>query len=207
MPGGATGPLCVIRHARTAHAAWHLLNGRPETGVDLDEIGRVQCETARGVLPVDRVTMCVTSGFTRARTTARLLFAGRDVPMHVDRRLNELDYGTFEGRPYMEYGHWLTRHGIDAIPPSGRESQRQGLTRMAAALRDVLTLPGRPMVIAHGLLVSVLRHLRDGGNVTDLVFSEAVDLAPEWITDADVAGLQTQLARTAALLTQQRNSP
>lgn len=138
------------------------------------------------------------SGFARAQHTARLLLAGRPVPIVVDDRLNELDYGRFEGGPFWDYGDWLTRHGIDARPPGAAESQRQGLRRMVAGLVAAAARPGRALVVAHGLLASVLSHVRAGGSPADLVFPEAGYLAAVPFTAADVADLGRRLAAERA---------
>jgi probable phosphoglycerate mutase len=111
----------------------------------------------------------------------------------ADARLNELDHGVFEGGPFWDYGTWLSGHGIHARPPGAAESQLEGLTRMAAVLRDVLARPDRALVIGHGLLVSVLAQVRAGGSATARVFPEAGYLAPLAFTDADLAALHQDL--------------
>ena len=187
----------LVRHARTAASAEHRLNGRPEAGVELDAVGLEQCGAARGHLAVGLADVCVVSAFPRARQTARLLMAGRDVPVLVDARLNELDYGVFEGGPFWDYGTWLTGHGIHARPPGAAESQREGLLRMTAALCDALARPGRPLVIGHGLLVSVLALVGAGGSATAQVFPEAGYVVPLAFTDTDLAALRRDLATSA----------
>lgn len=196
--GGRRERACLVRHARTAHSVEHRLNGRVDLDLGLDAVGRGQCRAARSVLPVAETTVCVVSGFARAQHTARLLLTGRPVPIVVDDRLNELDYGRFEGGPFWDYGNWLTRHGIDARPPGGTESQRQGLRRMLAGLRAAAARPGRPLVVAHGLLASVVAHTRAGGSPADLVFPEAGYLAAVPLTAADVAEVDRRLAAQRA---------
>jgi probable phosphoglycerate mutase len=184
----------LVRHARTAESLAHRLNGQPEVRIGLDAVGRGQCVRFRREPAVAAATVCVVSSFPRARETARRLLAARAVPVVIDAGLNELDYGTFEGGPFWDYGDWLTRRGPHARPPGSSESQREGLTRMTAALRRVLALPGRPLAIGHGLLVSVLAHTRVGGSAVDLMFPEASYLTPLAFTGTDLTALEQDLA-------------
>jgi probable phosphoglycerate mutase len=107
---------------------------------------------------------------------------------------HELDYGVFEGGPFWDYGAWLRRHGVYARPAGSVESQHAGLSRMAAALRQVLELPGQPLVIGHGLLLSVITHVISGGSPTDQVFPEAGYLLPVEVTAQVLTALACGLA-------------
>jgi probable phosphoglycerate mutase len=208
MTAAPTGPrVWLVRHARTVASAAHRLNGRPQTPIELDDVGRAQCQAARRLPQVVAADVCVASSFPRARATAECLMAGRTIPVLVDARLNELDYGVFEGGPFWDYGSWLTCHGVHARPPEATQSQWEGLTRMASALRDVLELPGRPLVIGHGLLASVLTHVITGGSPTDLVFPEAGYLTPVAVTAATVTALEDGLANARPAMTPEQPHP
>jgi probable phosphoglycerate mutase len=74
----------------------------------------------------------------------------------VDPQLNELDYGIFEGAPFLSYGEWLDRHGADEPPEGAAETQREGILRMLKALSVVHGHPGDRVIVGHGLLTSVL---------------------------------------------------
>jgi hypothetical protein len=68
---------------------------------------------------------------------------------------------------------------------------------MAAALRQVLELPGQPLVIGHGLLLSVITHVISGGSPTDQVFPEAGYLLPVAVTTQVLTALECGLAVAA----------
>lgn len=182
-PAGVTH---VLRHGRTTYSAAHLVTGRPDLPIRLDEVGVEQCHRARRALPLSAVRACVVSEFPRTAETARILLPAGRVSIAADARLNEIDYGTFEGQPFLRYARWLSREGIDARPPQGCESQRQALLRMCAGLLGVLQLPGPRLVVAHGLLLSVLRHVHAGGQATDGLFAEAGYLDPLTLTDSEL---------------------
>jgi 2,3-bisphosphoglycerate-dependent phosphoglycerate mutase len=93
------------------------------------------------------------SDLARAAETARIAFAGASVPVLLDWRLRECDYGSQNGMPAAEL-HAGRRAHLDARYPGG-ESWRQGVARVGwfldgFALARELTLPlcawlaGRP---------------------------------------------------------------
>lgn len=129
--------LVVVRHGRTAHNAAGRLLGRLDP--PLDETGERQAAAlAAAVGPVDRV---VTSPLQRTRQTA----AAFGVPVEVDDRWIELDYGELDGVPLGEVpaGTWERwRADVDFAPPGG-ESLRQLGDRVRGAL-DALVAQDRP---------------------------------------------------------------
>jgi 2,3-bisphosphoglycerate-dependent phosphoglycerate mutase len=183
----------LVRHARTHYSVEYRVNGRRDVAVPLDQEGQSQCVSARAVLPVAGIATCVVSQFGRTAQTAELLLAGRVVTMVVDGRLDEIDYGEFEGGPFLEYGRWLRRSGPWQQPSGARESQREAIVRMIDGLRDVLTHPGPRLVIAHGLLVSVVNSTRTGKRLTGEFFPEAPYLAPVAFADDDLLSLSDRL--------------
>jgi probable phosphoglycerate mutase len=103
----------------------------------------------------------------------------------VDGRLNELDYGKFEGGPFLAYGSWLDRHGGTQRPPDARESQREGIRRMLSGVQAALEHPGPRVLVCHGLLVSVLLWHRDRSpdEAMPLSFPEAPYVDPLAVDD------------------------
>ena len=103
----------------------------------------------------------------------------------MDARLNELDYGEFEGGPFLEYGSWLDRHGGSQRPPGARESQREGILRMFTAVHAALEHPGPRVLVCHGLLVSVLlwHRNRSPDEAMPLFFPEAPYVEPLAVDD------------------------
>jgi broad specificity phosphatase PhoE len=124
--------LILARHGRTAANAAGLLQGRLDH--PLDEHGRWQAGRIAAALPeVDRV---VSSPLLRARQTAEAL----GLPIEVDERWIELDYGTLDGCPLAEvdadvWERW--RWDLDFVPAGG-ESQRELGGRVQKACEELL---------------------------------------------------------------------
>ncbi len=179
----------LVRHARTAYSANYRVNGRPEVGVPIDHVGYEQCRTAKARHRLEAIASCVVSDFPRTEQTADLLLASTIVPRHVERRLGEIDYGAFEGRAFLDYGRWLDEHGPWRRPPGSTESQREAILRMLAGLIDVLRWPGPRLVVAHGLLVSVIRQR----SIEGVYFPEAPYVTPTRLSDTELQGLAARL--------------
>lgn len=192
----------LLRHGQTSVSATYRVNGDPHLAVSLDTAGREQCRRTRAAIPVAEIRSCVSSEFPRAVETAKLILQDAGVQITADRRLNELDYGIFEGRLFGEYAAWLRQHGPYGRPPGGTESQRQAISRMLDGLRSAVALPGPRIVVTHGLALSVIswrqRHALAEGAI---FFPEAPCATPMVLADADlrrtIHALATDLGREA----------
>jgi len=125
--------ILLVRHGQTAANAAGLLLGRADP--PLTELGRRQAAaSAPAVAGVRRV---VTSPLHRARETAEAF--GLGVPVEVDDRWTELDYGAFEGRPFSEVpsATWQRWRGDASYTPPGGESLAVLGRRVRAACEDL----------------------------------------------------------------------
>jgi broad specificity phosphatase PhoE len=120
--------IVLIRHGQTAANAAGLLLGRADP--PLTELGRRQA--AASARAVGEVTRVVTSPLRRARETAATF--GTRVPVDVDDRWTELDYGEFEGRPFGEVPGetWRRWRRDESYAPPGGES----LADLGVRVRD-----------------------------------------------------------------------
>jgi broad specificity phosphatase PhoE len=123
--------LILVRHGRTAANAGGLLLGRADP--PLDDLGRSQAAALAEV--VAGATRAVSSPLRRARETAALL----GLPVEVDERWVELDYGDFDGRPISEvpadvWRQW--RADVGFTPPGGESLAALG-GRVRAACADL----------------------------------------------------------------------
>jgi 2,3-bisphosphoglycerate-dependent phosphoglycerate mutase len=179
----------VLRHGRTTLSATYKVNGNSTEPIDLDDVGIEQCaRLARGATWLDTITTCLTSTFPRARQTADILIGEREVTRIVEPHLDEIDYGAFEGGPWLTYGDWLKMYGPAAIPPDGGESWHAAVDRLLTGLAEVLKHPGPRLVVGHGLLVSLLYALRDTDQPLDgFALPEAPYVEPVVLTDSMLA--------------------
>jgi len=108
--------LLLCRHGRTAANARGLLLGRADP--PLDEVGEAQAAALASALP--SVTRVVSSPLGRARQTA----AAFGLPVEVDERWIELDYGTLDGQPLRDVpgSVWQRWREDPSFVPAGGES-------------------------------------------------------------------------------------
>ena len=124
--------LILLRHGRTATNAAGLLLGRADP--PLDDTGMAQARAVAELL--EGVHRVVSSPLLRARQTAEAL----GLPVTVDERWIELDYGEFEGRPFAGvpadvWDRW--RHDPAFAPPGGESLADVG-ARVREACADLV---------------------------------------------------------------------
>ena len=118
--------LILVRHGRTEANAGGLLQGRLD--LPLDELGRAQAAAVGAVL--SGVSRVVCSPLLRTRQTAEAL----GLPVTVDERWVELDYGEWDGQPLgsLPREAWATwRADIGFTPPGG-----ESLLTLGARVRE-----------------------------------------------------------------------
>lgn len=169
-----------------------------DVDVPLSDRGREQAE-ALGALLTDSPPDAVwTSPYLRARQTAEIALAGLDVPVVVDERLREREFGVLDG---------LTRKGIVALwpqeaerrkavgkfyhRPPGGESWTDALLRVRSAVQD-LRRDGagrRVVVVAHQVVVLLFRYvLEDMDEAEVLAVDREGDVANCSVTSYRAAG-------------------
>lgn len=87
--------LYIIRHGKTDWNALHKLQGK--TDIPLNETGIEMARQAHERYKDVHFDICYCSPLIRARQTADLLLEGRDVPIVIDNRLEEMGFGIYEG--------------------------------------------------------------------------------------------------------------
>jgi broad specificity phosphatase PhoE len=123
--------LYVCRHGRTGANASGLLLGRADP--DLDALGRRQAEAIAAALP--RPDLVLSSPLVRCRQTAEAL----GVPVEVDERLVELDYGEYDLIPLQDIPAetWRRWREDPTFRPPGGETLEELAVRVGEALDGV----------------------------------------------------------------------
>lgn len=144
-----------VRHGETQHNLRGFVNGDPAAPGPLSPAGEEQARRLGVELAPERIDLCVTSEFERARRTAELALAGRDVPYEVWPELNDPRFGSFEGGALDEYRAWAAANASGEAPPGGGESRQAIVARYAHALRRLLDCDEHTvLVVAHSLPVA-----------------------------------------------------
>ncbi len=154
----------VIRHAETVWNRAKRIQGQQDS--PLSPRGKLQAERwacALGTLQWDRI---LSSDAGRAVETVRRINAHLNLPVVLDSRLRELDWGRWTAKTVAELraeeGELVAaqeRAGWDFQPPGG-ESRRSQLERCRHALLEAAgTWPGHTiLVVAHGGIIRSLAH-------------------------------------------------
>ncbi len=185
VPGVTPAPparLWIVRHGESAgnvardHAESNSLDridlAHRDVDVPLSDDGRDQARAlGRWMRGLDEPpTALWTSPYVRAADTARIALetAGLELPMVLDERLREREFGVLDG---------LTRQGITSLYPEeserrrrigkfyhrppGGESWSDVLLRLRAALADLLLREpgGRVVLVAHQVVVLLVRYV------------------------------------------------
>jgi len=120
-----------------------------------------------------------TSDLGRALETAELAFGGSEVPVQVDARLRECDYGELNGHPVAEIDAERLRRIEEPFP--GGESYRDVIARTRSFLDDVRARHQgeRVLAIAHSANRWALQHLLEGTPLEELI-AAPFDWQPGW---------------------------
>jgi 2,3-bisphosphoglycerate-dependent phosphoglycerate mutase len=123
----------------------------------------------------DGISVVFTSDLRRAVETAEIAFGSGTMPILLDWRLRECDYGERNGAPAETHGHHRAAHIDEPFP--GGESWRQAIARVARFLEDMtLRWDGtRVLVIGHVATRWALDHY-----LNDVPLEELVTRDFEW---------------------------
>ena len=125
--------LILVRHGRTAHNASRRLLGRLD--LPLDQLGERQAAALGAVPELNGADRVVCSPLARARATADAL----GLPVTVDERWAEVDYGVYDGLPLGEVPPevWTNFRNDLGWVPEGGESLAALAERVEAACEDL----------------------------------------------------------------------
>jgi broad specificity phosphatase PhoE len=144
----------LARHGESELSVVGTVNGDPAVACALTPTGEEQARRLGGQLAGVELDLCVTSEFERARQTADLALAGRDVPRFVLPELNDVRFGRFEGGTLADYREWAGANEPTVEAPDGGESRAATVQRYAAGYQKILARPEQTiLVVAHGLPV------------------------------------------------------
>jgi broad specificity phosphatase PhoE len=153
----------LARHGESTLSVLGRTNGDPSLACGLTEKGRAQARQLGHELAAERIDLCVTSEFERARETADIALEGRETPRLVLPELNDIRFGEFEGRALTDYRAWAHAHSPTDPAPGGGDSRAETVARYVRAYRTILARPEETiLVVAHGLPVRYVLEALEG---------------------------------------------
>jgi broad specificity phosphatase PhoE len=135
----------------------------------LSDAGRVNAADLGQRRRNDGLAAVLVSDLERALETVRIAFAGTSLPVHIDGRLRECNYGRRNGMRRSQLDAERDAH-VDVPWPDG-ESYRDVVARTASFLADLSAARDgqRVLVVAHSANKLALDHLLLGADLGELV--------------------------------------
>jgi broad specificity phosphatase PhoE len=130
--------LAFVRHGQTEANRTGVLLGRLDP--PLNDAGREQAALVAARVELLAPARIVSSPLVRARETAQIVAGALGLPVDVDDRLIEVDYGEYDGLPLGELPSelvWKWRNDADFAPPGGESLASVG-KRMGEYTSEVL---------------------------------------------------------------------
>ncbi|HXK16143.1 MAG TPA: histidine phosphatase family protein [Gaiellaceae bacterium] len=136
---------------------------------ELSALGREQAIRLGERRRNDGLAVVFTSDLHRAVETAEIAFAGSAIPIKLDRRLRECNYGEQNGMPRAQLDAERSRRLDEPFP--GGESWRQAVARVAAFLDELRSSRDgeRVLIIGHVATRWALDHVAHGIPLEELI--------------------------------------
>jgi len=138
--------LYFLRHGESQANIGGYINDDPSKSVLLTAKGREQAATAAQALSGIDFSHAYASQFPRARQTAEIVLAGRNLALIIDARLNERRSG-LDGHP-VEVFNGLVRPDPVRIKPANGESFLEQMERLRGFLDEIAQLHPAGVVLA-----------------------------------------------------------
>jgi len=187
----------LARHSETTLNHEHRINGDPSLQVGLTRGGAEQARLLGIELRGVALGLAVHTRFGRTRMTAELALDGREVQLHEEPLLDDVDVGELEGWPIDDYRAWKRQHGRSDPFPGG-ESLDDAARRYARAFRGLLARAEQWMlVICHEIPIRYALNAAAGSDDLDSPVHEIPNARP-FLFDAEA--LERSAARIEELL-------
>ncbi|WP_366922398.1 alpha-ribazole phosphatase [Metallumcola ferriviriculae] len=153
----------LVRHGETLWNQDHKYQGHQD--VPLSEVGRRQAKELAHWLKEVRYTAIYASDLSRAYDTAAAVADSRAIKVTADRRLREINFGTWEGRTFKEINkifpdivkQWMENPAEVNLPEG--ESFALVKKRAYQAVKDIVAkneYAGKVAVFSHGATIRTI---------------------------------------------------
>lgn len=146
--------LYVVRHGQTNYNIANKVCGKSD--VELTDLGKQQAKKASEQLQDIALDLIFASPLKRAYATAKIINENHQLPIHQDQRIQEINFGKFEGVVNNEeFQYYKQNHALHY--PEG-ESLFQVVHRVYSFLEELeKNYPDKNiLVVCHGGIVRVI---------------------------------------------------
>ena len=146
----------------------------------LSEAGRHRAREMGERRRDDGLAVVYVSDLERALETVRIAFDRSDIPIRIDSRLRECNYGLLNGMPTQTLVRERQQH-VDRPWPAG-ESYEDVVARTRTLLADILNEwdGQRVLLVGHSANRWALEHLLEGMDLGQLVGAQDFAWQPGW---------------------------
>lgn len=177
----------VARHGQSLFNVDGVVNGDPALDRGLSEQGVEEARRLAAQIAALPIDLAAVSPFPRARQTAEIALAGRDVPQLVEDDLGDVRIGELEGESLDAYRAAPAHSNRKERFPGG-ESLDEAALRYAGAFERLLAREERTTLVAcHEIPVRYLVNAASGSETLDGPLHYVANAAP-YLFDAESLG-------------------
>ncbi|GAB3366818.1 2,3-bisphosphoglycerate-dependent phosphoglycerate mutase [Arachidicoccus ginsenosidivorans] len=153
--------LILIRHGQSEYNLENRFTGWQD--IDITKTGKQEARKAALEIKDQRIDIAFTSKLIRAQHTLQIIqevCGWQDVPVVINKALNERSYGALEGKDKAEitkeFGEkqvWLWRRSFDVAPPGGeslKDTYNRVIPYFKQSILPCLLQSQEVLIVAHG---------------------------------------------------------
>ncbi|MDE6657941.1 MAG: histidine phosphatase family protein, partial [Oscillospiraceae bacterium] len=141
--------LYVTRHGLTEFNANELVCGASDIPLTAEGVQQAE-EMAKKAYAFGDIEKIIASPMIRAQQTAQAVSKLLEIPIEIDDRLKEWNYGSFEGKSRLTDGFKEAKQEFGCKMPDGGESVFQLVYRTYSLLEEFKTCPKNTILVCHG---------------------------------------------------------
>ena len=151
--------LYLVRHGETdLNSPVRKMQGI--SNYDINANGIKQAEFTRDKLSNEDFDLIITSPLKRAMHTAQIINMGKDIPIIIDNRIKERDYGRLEGEPSKKE-YFNLDFDFQSIEGEPLENYKSRLIDFIKDIKEKYN-GKKVLVVAHNGVISVLSCILEG---------------------------------------------
>jgi broad specificity phosphatase PhoE len=141
--------ILLVRHGQTAANRDALLVGRIDP--PLTELGEAQAQRLGERLKGTKPSLILSSPLSRTRDTANAIAASTGLPVQIEERLIEMNYGEWDGKPIADIPIevWRQWRADPEFKPPGGESLHDVSMRVGSLMGELLLTDDPVIVVSH----------------------------------------------------------